>query len=130
MDTLPICLAAGILARTVSNPSRRPGVEVGHIFKLGTKYSSALRAHFRDEQGEEKPFIMGCYGIGVSRIVAAAIEQNNDQDGIKWPVPIAPFQVLILPINNEQLATAEELYQQLRAAGVEVLLDDREERAG
>ncbi|NLW56722.1 MAG: proline--tRNA ligase [Firmicutes bacterium] len=106
------------------------GVEVGHIFKLGTKYSSALRAHFRDEQGEEKPFIMGCYGIGVSRIVAAAIEQNNDQDGIKWPVPIAPFQVLILPINSEQLATAEEIYQQLRAAGVEVLLDDREERAG
>jgi len=106
------------------------GVEVGHIFKLGTKYSSALRAYFRDENGEEKPFIMGCYGIGISRIVAAAIEQNNDQDGIKWPVPIAPFQVLILPITSEQLATAEEIYRQLRAAGVEVLLDDREERAG
>lgn len=106
------------------------GVEVGHIFKLGTKYSSALRATYRDEQGEEKPFIMGCYGIGISRIVAAAIEQNNDQDGIKWPLPIAPFQVLILPIKSEQLAPAGEIYRQLRAAGVEVLLDDREERAG
>ena len=106
------------------------GVEVGHIFKLGTKYSSSLRATFRDEQGEEKPLIMGCYGIGISRIVAAAIEQNNDQDGIKWPVPIAPFQVLILPISKEQLPQAEEIYKGLIAAGVEVLLDDRDERAG
>jgi prolyl-tRNA synthetase len=106
------------------------GVEVGHIFKLGTKYSSSLRATFRDEQGEEKPLIMGCYGIGISRIVAAAIEQNNDQDGIKWPAPIAPFQVLILPISKEQLPQAEEIYKGLIAAGVEVLLDDRDERAG
>ncbi|HBR30065.1 MAG TPA: proline--tRNA ligase [Firmicutes bacterium] len=106
------------------------GVEVGHIFKLGTKYSSALQATFRDEDGVEKPFIMGCYGIGVSRIVAAAIEQNNDQDGIKWPLPIAPFQVTILALGAEQKAAAEEIYQELSAAGVEVLFDDRDERPG
>jgi prolyl-tRNA synthetase len=106
------------------------GVEVGHIFKLGTKYSNALEATFRDEDGKEKPFIMGCYGIGVSRIVAAAIEQNNDQDGIKWPLPIAPFQVTILALGTEQKAAAEEIYQELSTAGVEVLFDDRDERPG
>ncbi|NLY91029.1 MAG: proline--tRNA ligase [Firmicutes bacterium] len=106
------------------------GVEVGHIFKLGTKYSKALGATFRDEDGEEKPFIMGCYGIGITRIIAAAIEQNNDQDGIKWPLPIAPFQVTILALGVEQQAVAEEIYQELTAAGVEVLYDDRDERPG
>ncbi|NLM38179.1 MAG: proline--tRNA ligase [Firmicutes bacterium] len=106
------------------------GVEVGHIFKLGTKYSSALNATFRDEDGVEKPFIMGCYGIGISRIMAAAIEQNNDEDGIKWPLPIAPFQVTILALGEEQKATAEQIYQELTAAGVEVLFDDRDERPG
>jgi prolyl-tRNA synthetase len=106
------------------------GVEVGHIFKLGTKYSKVLEATFRDEDGEEKPFIMGCYGIGISRIVAAAIEQNNDQDGIKWPLPIAPFQVTILALGQEQQAAAEEIYQELTAVGVEVLYDDRDERPG
>ncbi|HEY8392493.1 MAG TPA: proline--tRNA ligase [Capillibacterium sp.] len=106
------------------------GVEVGHIFKLGTKYSKALQATFRDVDGEEKPFIMGCYGIGITRIVAAAIEQNNDQDGIKWPLPIAPFQVTILALGQEQQPVAEEIYQELTAAGVEVLYDDRDERPG
>jgi prolyl-tRNA synthetase len=106
------------------------GVEVGHIFKLGTKYSTALQANFHDEDGKDRPLIMGCYGIGVSRIVAAAIEQNNDQDGIKWPVPIAPFQVIILPISTDQLPQAESIYKELSAAGVDVLLDDRNERAG
>ncbi len=106
------------------------GVEVGHIFKLGTKYSTALQATFHDEDGKDKPLIMGCYGIGISRILAAAIEQNNDQDGIKWPIPIAPFQVIILPISTDQLPQAENIYKELSAAGVEVLLDDRNERAG
>lgn len=106
------------------------GVEVGHIFKLGTKYSSALRATFLDEEGKEQPMIMGCYGIGISRIMAAAIEQNNDEDGIKWPLPIAPFQVIIVPVTEKELPPAEEVYTKLTAAGVEVLLDDRSERAG
>lgn len=106
------------------------GVEVGHIFKLGTKYSSALNATFRDEDGVEKPFIMGCYGIGISRIMAAAIEQNNDENGIKWPLPIAPFQVIILALGEEQKAAAEQIYRELTAAGVEVLYDDRDERPG
>ncbi|NLW59962.1 MAG: proline--tRNA ligase [Firmicutes bacterium] len=106
------------------------GVEVGHIFKLGTKYSAAMNATFRDEDGIEKPFIMGCYGIGITRMMAAAIEQNNDEDGIKWPLPIAPFQVIILALGEEQKAAAEQIYQELMAAGVEVLFDDRDERPG
>jgi prolyl-tRNA synthetase len=106
------------------------GIEVGHIFKLGTKYSSALQANFLDERGEEKPMVMGCYGIGITRIVAAAIEQNYDEDGIKWPLPLAPFQVLVLPVTQEQMAEAEKIYEELTAAGAETLLDDREERAG
>ena len=106
------------------------GIEVGHIFKLGTKYSSVLHATYLDERGEEKPMVMGCYGIGITRIVAAAIEQNFDEDGIRWPLPLAPFQVLVLPVTQEQLAEAERIYKELTAAGVETLLDDREERAG
>ena len=106
------------------------GIEVGHIFKLGTKYSSSLQANFLDERGEEKPMVMGCYGIGVTRIVAAAIEQNYDENGIKWPFPLAPFHVLVLPVTQEQMAEAEKIYEELTAAGVETLLDDRPERAG
>ena len=102
---------------------------VGHILSR-TKYRCALNATFRDEDGVEKPFIMGCYGIGISRIIAAAIEQNNDEDGIKWPLPIAPFQVTILALGAEQKAAAEQIYQELTAAGVEVLFDDRDERPG
>jgi prolyl-tRNA synthetase len=109
------------------------GIEVGQIFKLGTKYSKIMKATFLDEQGEEHPFVMGCYGIGVTRTVAAAIEQNNDKDGIIWPISIAPFEVLILPTNVTQpdlIETAIAIYEGLQARGIEVLLDDRDERPG
>jgi prolyl-tRNA synthetase len=109
------------------------GIEVGHIFKLGTKYSQALKAFFLDEHGKEKPIIMGCYGIGVGRTVAAAIEQNHDKDGIIFPIPISPFEVSILPLQMYESAvieTAEKIYTELLAHHVDVLLDDRDERAG
>lgn len=109
------------------------GVEVGHVFKLGTKYSEPMGATFLDENGRSKPMIMGCYGIGVSRTLAAAIEQNNDENGIIWPVAIAPYHVHVIPINakvDEQRLAAEELTAKLSAADIEVLYDDRFERAG
>ena len=109
------------------------GIEAGQVFTLGTKYSEALQATFLDENGKEKPLIMGCYGIGVSRTMAAAIEQNNDEYGIIWPRAIAPYEVLVVPVNAktpEQLALAEEIYTELQQAGADVLLDDRKERAG
>jgi prolyl-tRNA synthetase len=110
------------------------GIEVGHIFQLGTKYSEAMKAHCLDEGGRAVTLIMGCYGIGVSRVVAAAIEQNHDERGIIWPASIAPFHVALVPINmhkSERLRSAvETLYQQLLDAGIEVLLDDRRERPG
>ena len=109
------------------------GIEVGQVFKLFTKYSEALKATFLDENGKEKPMVMGCYGIGVSRTMAAAIEQNNDADGIIWPAAIAPFQVAVVPINikdEAQLQLAERIYGELKEAGLDVLLDDRNERPG
>ena len=109
------------------------GIEVGQVFTLGKKYSEALGAKFLDEDGKEKVFEMGCYGIGVGRTMAAAIEQNNDKDGIIWTRAIAPFEVVVVPVNakdDKQLACAEEIYNELKAAGVDVLLDDRKERAG
>jgi prolyl-tRNA synthetase len=109
------------------------GIEVGHVFKLGTKYSAALGATVLDDQGAERELFMGCYGIGIGRTVAAAIEQNHDANGMILPLPIAPFQVLITVVNpreEEVLAVAEELYDGLRRQGVEVLLDDRDERPG
>lgn len=109
------------------------GIEAGQVFMLGTKYSAALGATFLDENGKEKPLVMGCYGIGVGRTMAAAIEQNNDKDGIIWPRSIAPFEVVVVPVNAkvpEQLELAEKIYGELKAAGVDVLLDDRKERAG
>lgn len=110
------------------------GIEVGHIFQLGDKYSRAMRATVLDEAGKAVILTMGCYGIGVSRIVAAAVEQNHDERGIIWPVPIAPFTVVLIPVNmskSERLReAAETLYQQLKAAGLEVLFDDRKERPG
>jgi prolyl-tRNA synthetase len=109
------------------------GIEVGHIFKLGTKYSSALKALFLDEHGMERPCIMGCYGIGVGRCVAAAIEQGHDKDGIIFPVSIAPFEVTILPLqmhDGSVLEAAERIYAELSDHGIDVLLDDRDERAG
>jgi prolyl-tRNA synthetase len=110
------------------------GIEVGHIFQLGTKYSEAMNAKVLNESGKNITVTMGCYGIGVSRIVASAIEQNHDDSGIIWPEAMAPFQLVIVPLNmhkSEEVAhCAEELYQQLLAAGVDVLLDDRNERPG
>jgi len=109
------------------------GIEVGHIFKLGTKYSKAMGAAYLDEEGKERIIVMGTYGIGVGRTVAAAIEQYYDKDGIIFPMPIAPFQVLILPVNMKVdllRETAEELYQTLLNQGIEVLFDDREETPG
>lgn len=110
------------------------GIEVGHIFQLGKKYSEAMKATCLDETGEAQTLIMGCYGIGVSRIVAAAIEQNHDEKGIIWPDAITPFHVYLAPINmhkSQRLREAvEKLYEQLVAAGIEVLLDDRKERPG
>jgi len=109
------------------------GIEVGHVFKLGLKYSKAMGAKFLDEQGKEQPAVMGCYGIGVSRIVAAALEQNFDADGAMFPPSIAPFEAALLALAGKEpevAAKAEELYAALVAAGVEVLFDDREERPG
>ncbi|MCI5158199.1 MAG: proline--tRNA ligase, partial [Candidatus Electrothrix sp. AUS1_2] len=123
-DRCPVCRGALELTE---------GIEVGHIFKLGTKYSEAMHAVFQDQEGREQTMVMGCYGIGVSRVVAAAIEQNHDENGIIFPLPLAPFQVIVLNLglnNEETTAAAEKLYQDLRAAGLEVLLDDRDERPG
>jgi prolyl-tRNA synthetase len=108
------------------------GIEVGHVFFLGTKYSEPMKCNFLDADGKDKPMIMGCYGVGVTRIAAAAIEQHHDDDGIKWPVALAPFQVLIVTAGKEpELATAaEKLEGELAARGIEVLYDDRDERAG
>jgi prolyl-tRNA synthetase len=109
------------------------GIEAGHIFQLGTKYSQAMGATFTDEQGKEKPLVMGCYGVGVSRLAQSAVEQSYDKDGIIWPVAIAPYEVIIVIPNmsdEEQVKAAENLYQDLNNVGIEALLDDRNERAG
>lgn len=109
------------------------GTEVGHIFKLGTKYSEAMDAMFIDEDGKKKPFIMGCYGIGVTRTLASIIEQNHDDNGIIWPLEVAPYQVSVIAVNSkdeDQMRIAEEIYNNLCKMGLDVLLDDRKERAG
>ncbi|RKZ66474.1 MAG: proline--tRNA ligase, partial [Gammaproteobacteria bacterium] len=110
------------------------GIEVGHIFQLGKKYSAAMKATCLDKNGDSQTLIMGCYGIGVSRIVAAAIEQNHDENGIIWPVAIAPFHISLVPINMHKSQRLRDavmgLYQELQDAGIEVLLDDRKERPG
>lgn len=109
------------------------GIEVGQVFQLGTKYSEALQASFLDKDGKAKPFVMGCYGIGVTRTMAAAIEQYHDERGILWPVAIAPYEAVILPLNMKDevmVTTARELYTQLSADSSEIVLDDRPERAG
>lgn len=111
----------------------KKAIEVGHVFKLGTKYSDAMKAAFLDSDGKPKPFIMGCYGIGLNRIMAAAIEAHHDEAGIVWPMSIAPFQVLIVALDPREKAvmdTAETLYRDLTDAGLDVLFDDRDERAG
>ena len=109
------------------------GIEIGHIFQLGTKYSQALGATYTNEAGEENPLVMGCYGVGVSRLAQAAVEQSYDKNGIVWPVAIAPYQAIVVVPNindADQMAAAEQLYTALNGAGVETLLDDRKERAG
>lgn len=123
--------------RSFHNPSQTlksaRGIEVGHIFQLGTKYSQAMGATYTNEKGEEVPLYMGCYGVGVSRLAQAAVEQSYDQDGIIWPVAIAPYHAIVIIPNisdTEQVTVAEKLYQDLNQAGVETLLDDRDERAG
>ncbi|KAF0652525.1 prolyl-tRNA synthetase, family II [Cyanobium sp. Copco_Reservoir_LC18] len=123
--------------RCVHDPSQRleaaRGIEVGHIFQLGRKYSEALEARFTNEAGGDEALWMGCYGIGVSRLAQAAVEQHHDADGIRWPVAIAPYTVIIVIASSQdpvQVALAEELYGRLLAAGIDVLLDDRPERAG
>jgi prolyl-tRNA synthetase len=123
--------------RAVHNPSQTlqsaRGIEAGHIFQLGTKYSKAMGATYTSESGEELPLYMGCYGVGVSRLAQAAVEQSYDKDGIIWPVMIAPYHAIICVPNVgdvEQMAAAEKLYAELNKAGIETLLDDRNERAG
>jgi len=109
------------------------GIEVGHVFKLGTKYSKAMKAVYLDRDGKEKTLIMGCYGIGIGRTVAACIEQNFDQNGIIWPMPLAPYSIIVTPVNindADVMKAAEDIYACLLARGVEVILDDRDERAG
>jgi prolyl-tRNA synthetase len=109
------------------------GIEVGHIFKLGTSYSESMQAMFQDSEGNENPLVMGCYGIGVSRVVAAAIEQNHDEHGIIFPVPLAPFQVCVLNLgikDKEISAAAETIYTLLLDAGIDAFIDDRSERPG
>lgn len=112
----------------------RRGIEVGHIFKLGTKYSEAMNARIQDQDGVSTPLIMGCYGFGVTRLVGAIIEQCHDEQGIIWPEEVAPFQLAIVPLNQQRSEAvreaAEQLYQQCREAGIEVLIDDRDERPG
>lgn len=124
-DTCPEC-KTGTLEMT-------RGIEVGNIFQLGQKYSKAMGATYSTEDGREDYFIMGCYGIGVSRTAAAAVEQFHDENGIIWPIPIAPYHVVVVPVNTgdeTQMQLAEQTYEELKQAGVEVVLDDRDERAG
>ncbi|NQT91055.1 MAG: proline--tRNA ligase, partial [Candidatus Omnitrophica bacterium] len=119
-EPCPKCKEAVSLARAI---------EVGHVFKLGTKYSDSMGAKFLDSNGKESPFIMGCYGIGINRIIASSIEQHHDKDGIIWPLAIAPYQVTILALNMDDakvIKSSEELYEQLLRDGIEVLLDDRD----
>ncbi len=123
--------------RAIHNPEQTlksaRGIEVGHIFQLGTKYSQIMGATFTNEQGEEKPLVMGCYGVGVSRLAQSAVEQSYDKDGIIWPVAIAPYHAIISIPNikdAQQIEIATKLYKELNQAGIETLLDDRDERAG
>jgi prolyl-tRNA synthetase len=109
------------------------GIEVGHIFQLGTKYSESMKALYDDGEGGEKPIIMGCYGLGVTRSLQSIAEIHNDDNGIIWPITVAPFEVVVVPVNSEDEAhttAANQLYDALRDKGVDVLLDDRNERAG
>jgi prolyl-tRNA synthetase len=123
-DRCPKCGAALVEAR---------GIEVGQVFKLGTKYSTVLEATFLDEKGQKRPIVMGCYGIGVTRTMAAAIEQNHDENGIIWPASIAPYHVVVVPVSvkdSDQAGLADKVYRMLTSAGIETVIDDRNERPG
>jgi len=123
-DPCPSCSEAMIVKR---------GIEVGHIFKLGTKYSESMDCRYQDAEGDEQPMIMGCYGLGVGRAVAAAVEQNHDDNGIIWPLPLAPYEVVLVVLNADKpevVEAAENLYTTLHDAGIDVLFDDRPERPG
>ncbi len=123
-DPCPKCGAAMVEKR---------GIEVGHIFKLGTKYSEKMRCTYLDDEGRENPMIMGCYGLGIGRTVAAAIEQNHDEKGIIWPLPLAPYEVVLVMLNSDKaevVEASEKLYTELKNAGIDVLFDDRPERPG
>lgn len=124
-DTCPSCQQSQLEGAS--------GIEVGQVFQLGTKYSEALGARFKDAEGKEQPIWMGCYGIGVTRTMAAIIEQHHDDDGIIWPVSVAPYQAVVVPIragDADQMQAAQEVYEQLWAAGIDAILDDRDERPG
>ena len=129
-----ICARAGDDTSDEARLTIKRGIEVGHIFQLGTKYSEAMNATCLNDQGKATIMPMGCYGIGISRIVASAIEQNHDDRGIKWPISIAPFEVIITPIgynkSDKVTQTCNDIYQQLKANNVDVILDDRKERPG
>lgn len=123
-EKCPICSGKVTISR---------GTEVGHIFKLGTKYSEAMNAKFIAEDGKEKPFVMGCYGIGVTRTMASIIEQNNDENGIIWPLSVAPYHINVIPVNikdEEQMKIANNIYEELKDIGVDVVFDNRNERVG
>ena len=123
-DACPVCGAPVKHAR---------GIEVGQVFKLGTKYSEAMKAYYKDENMKDHPIVMGCYGIGVTRTMAAIIEQHHDDNGIVWPIAVAPYHVIITvmkPDDETQAKVADQIYSELTAAGVEVMLDDRKERPG
>ncbi|MDT8298202.1 MAG: His/Gly/Thr/Pro-type tRNA ligase C-terminal domain-containing protein, partial [Spirochaetaceae bacterium] len=124
-DACPRC-ESGIL-------EEHRGIEVGQVFYLGTKYSQAMDCSYLDENGKSQPAEMGCYGIGVGRTMAATIEQNHDENGIIWPVPVAPYEAVVLPlqINDDAVSNAaEDIYTGLKDAGIDVVIDDRDERAG
>ncbi|GJM68718.1 hypothetical protein HMSSN036_09340 [Paenibacillus macerans] len=124
-ETCPKCQAGKL---TLSR-----GIEVGHIFKLGTKYSQMLGASYLDRNGKRQDMIMGCYGIGISRLLSAVVEQHYDERGIVWPAALAPYRVHIIPVSvkdRQQIELVEQLYEQLARKGIEALLDDRDERPG
>jgi prolyl-tRNA synthetase len=130
---LRLAVDADPCPRCSSRLALRHAIEAGHVFKLGTKYSEALGARFLDDHEQQHPIIMGCYGIGINRIVAAMVETSHDDHGIIWPVPLAPYEVLLLPLkatDQQTMQLAGQLHEQLSAAGIEVLLDDRDVRAG
>jgi len=119
--------------KCASKITLKHSIELGHTFKLGTKYSEKLGANFLDENGKEKTIIMGCYGIGINRILASLIESSHDEFGIKWPVSLSPFEAVVMPLktnDEEVVAEAERIYRGLKDAGVDVIIDDREKSAG